>query len=448
MRPTSRIARLAGIFLLSFGLGIVALTLSTYLPKSQVNGHIRDSLPTLQREGILPARHWVFNTFVGDNFNDSVMLSLAYMDPDATALDTFAGAYYTGDMWDAVDALDNRVSARLDSDSWYQRYWQGYLVVLRSLLTWFTYDQIRVLNAVALGALSLASAVGLTWRLGPGAGLAFLVAAFAAAPPIVALNVQFVGVFYLALGGVLAVLALSRRYPTQRFDLELFAVLGIATAYFDMLTAPVVTLGLPLLTMVALDLKERGELRLARLEWQVLRSSATWAIGYAVFWASKWALVALTFPADLRIDVGEDLGHRYGSGYTLLQRLIVPAKNIANLVPNTRTLETPLGVTVDRALIVRVALTVGLALVAVIFLWAISRLRAGEPVSPWKGSTPLARGLWLLGAVGLYPYLWYLVVANHSDLHNYFTFRAQVVTVFALGLMLALGGRGASQQRR
>lgn len=436
-----RTLRIVAIFALSFGLGVALLAASSYLPKAAVNGHIRDSIPTLQREGILPARHWVFNTFVGDNFNDAVMLSLAYMDPDATVLDTMAGAYYGGGIWDAVDALDNRVTAHLDSDTWYQRYWNGYLVVLRALLTWFTYDQIRVANALALGALALAVAVGLTWRVRPGAAVAFLVAAFFCAPPIVALNVQFVGVFYIALLGMLAVLWLSRLRPARRYDLELFCVLGIATAYIDMLTAPVVTLGLPLLTLVAIEISEGEVERIGHIAWTALRSSAVWAAGYALFWASKWALAATTFPADLQMGVGGDLSHRIGVGYTLLHRLIVPAKNLANLVPDTRTLATPLGVVVDRALILRVALTVGAALVAVFFAWAIARLRADEPFLPWRGRTPRTAALWVLGVVGLFPYLWYVVVANHSELHNYFTFRAQAVTIFGVGLMLALAGR-------
>lgn len=34
--------------------------------------------------------------------------------------------------------------------------------------------------------------------------------------------------------------------------------------------------------------------------------------------------------------------------------------------------------------------------------------------------------------VGFYPYIWYMVLANHSQIHSYFTYRIQVITLFAI----------------
>ena len=40
--------------------------------------------------------------------------------------------------------------------------------------------------------------------------------------------------------------------------------------------------------------------------------------------------------------------------------------------------------------------------------------------------------------VAAYPYLWYLVLANHSQIHFWYTYRAQLVTMFGL-LMFGAG---------
>jgi len=35
-------------------------------------------------------------------------------------------------------------------------------------------------------------------------------------------------------------------------------------------------------------------------------------------------------------------------------------------------------------------------------------------------------------AVAAFPYLWYLVLADHSQIHAWFTYRAQIISVFAV----------------
>ena len=37
-----------------------------------------------------------------------------------------------------------------------------------------------------------------------------------------------------------------------------------------------------------------------------------------------------------------------------------------------------------------------------------------------------------IGLVALYPYIWYLVMSNHSQIHYWYTYRAQVLTMFGI----------------
>ena len=37
-----------------------------------------------------------------------------------------------------------------------------------------------------------------------------------------------------------------------------------------------------------------------------------------------------------------------------------------------------------------------------------------------------------IGVVALYPYIWYLVMSNHSQIHYWYTYRAQVLTMFGI----------------
>ena len=58
------------------------------------------------------------------------------------------------------------------------------------------------------------------------------------------------------------------------------------------------------------------------------------------------------------------------------------------------------------------------------FLWRKNRKRAGKYA--------------LILLVCTYPYLWYLALANHSQVHCFFTFRAQMITAF--GILVVLFG--------
>ena len=40
--------------------------------------------------------------------------------------------------------------------------------------------------------------------------------------------------------------------------------------------------------------------------------------------------------------------------------------------------------------------------------------------------------------IALYPYVWYMAALEHSEIHYWFTYRNQLVTVLALGLSVLL----------
>ncbi len=420
-----RAARLVALFAAAVTIGVALLAVSTTLPHEPIRANVAKSAKVLSAEGMLPARFWLFNTFVGDNFTDAVMLSIAMMESDATVGDTFAGVNYgSGGAagYDQVVTLQQRVDLGLRPDSAYSRYWHGYVVALRLALTQLDYLMIRLLNAILLGLLAASTTLLLGLRNGRGAACAFVIAAVVTAPPILVLNLQFVSVFYVALIGMIAALLLGARLVTSRWDLELFLLLGAATAYVDFLTAPVVTLGLPLLVVLASVVEQDAW----RSHLHALRLSATWAVSYVCFWASKWVLVNTMIPQHGG-QVGKQIAGRAGASYGLLGRFVPIAKNIGNLVPNTRTLEVSLAPSIDAGLLAYAASVVAIVAILVLGSWLALYRLSGRPADATRRATTFL-------LVAMLPYAWYFLVAQHSDLHNYFTFRAQAVTVMSIGL--------------
>ena len=70
---------------------------------------------------------------------------------------------------------------------------------------------------------------------------------------------------------------------------EFFLIVGILTSYFDFLTYPVVTLGIPLCCYFLLE-SDRLWNNIKRLTG----FSVSWAIGYAGMCAAKWVIADLT----------------------------------------------------------------------------------------------------------------------------------------------------------
>ena len=68
-----------------------------------------------------------------------------------------------------------------------------------------------------------------------------------------------------------------------------FLLTGMATSYFDFLTYPVASLGMPLIVGLLLHRDETARTRLGRM----VRGGLCWALGYAGMWAGKWALALL-----------------------------------------------------------------------------------------------------------------------------------------------------------
>ena len=443
-----RAIRLAAGFVVAVLVGAGLLVGSSLLPRDTVYANITRSVATLSAEGNHHAIPWVFNTFVSDNYTDATMLNIAWIDPAPTggvALPgtttlgpvgtALAGAFHAGGIdQDPVRSLADRAATDGVSDTTYERYWHGYLPILRTLLTFASYAQIRSLLALALAALATGVGIGLVRRLGWGALVAFVIGGVAIAGPVIAVNVQFVGVFFIALTGMLAALHFAPRL--ERTDIELFAVLGAATSYIDFLTAPVVTLGLPLLVVLAAEARAAltdgaDATAAATSPWRpwrrAIRASLAWGGGYALFWSAKWAINAAFLPPSSVGSVGQDLATRFGLTYGLVERVVAVAKNVANIVPFSRPADRPLGVelTGDLALYLG-AFVVGTAVALIVAWFALRRMRGASGL-------PLRQTAALL-AVGALPYLWYFVVANHSSIHNFYTFRAQVVTAFAVGL--------------
>ena len=292
----------------------------------------------------------------------------------------------------------------------YSRYWHGYLVLLKPLLCVLNYGQIRLLNMILqifLFSLLFYLLVLQQRRYVPSFILAFCFLT----PVIFPMSLQFSTVYYIMLGEMILLLknGMSLAHPKIH---AFFFCGGIATSFFELLTYPLVSLGIPL--TLSLNLTPKNKVAEGNPVQKIIECCVSWGFGYGAFWLCKW----LTASAFLEENVFSNAFHTaiYRSSTVTAARegglafsvMDVLAKNI-------------------KAFGATYYFFFFAAILLVIYkLYQVAK--SGEKIA---NRVDLALGTAYFFVFSL-PFLWYFVFSNHSYVHFWFTSRALAVSVFAL----------------
>lgn len=388
--------------------GALLLTIVYCIPTGRMEDHLAQSAAVFHEEGVMPQLFSWCTSFL-DNYTDAIMLSNAAHSGTASAMVQAMTAARN-----QIEGMDPAASVAahyvegvpFDQEIPYYQYWHGYLLFIKPLLFLTTYQNIRILNAVFQLAL-LSILVVLMFRKGLKAyivpyllGIAFLM------PVAMALSLQFAPCYCIMTIGSIAVLIAGDRLDS--IDWLLFLYLGIATSYFDFLTYPVATLGIPaafyfLLQKTAPILKTflRG-----------LRICFSWGFGYVGMWAGKWILGSIITGTNILTTASDKLTERSSANVAADESLL---------------LNMYAAISVNVKHFIRTPATLLLGIFILIVLVLLFR--------QWKNCrTSLmqaAQTLFPFFVLAVMPVVWYMATTNHSTIHYWFTGKALVVSVFA-----------------
>ena len=292
----------------------------------------------------------------------------------------------------------------------YARYWHGYMLPLRILLSVFDLANLQMLLYFAQAALFFLVLAGMKKRELSGLIPGFFLSYFLLMPAASGVCLQFAPVTLITLLACLFILhadaCISRAVTLPGF----FALTGLLTNYFDLLTAPLLTLLFPLILLLCLRI--RGGETLPQLVRLSIFCCAAWGMGYGCMWALKWLLNCLV----------------YGWGH------------LENIVRQA-VLRTSAEASRSRFDALRLNLDVILAKKAYLVLllagFMMTLLPAARAVIARRSITPDVRAL-VLVIPALVPAAWYIVMANHSIDHTYFTYRSAAAIVLAGFALIAM----------
>ncbi len=388
------------VYLSVAALTISLLLISTLIPTSFLKKNVGQSIELITREGIYPSIGFMpWRKAILDNYTESLMLNTAYYSDSKDPIRSLMlNKRYIATSKNAnqLDSLKALFDGKIGQETSYERYWHGYLIYLRPLLIVFPYTTIRlILQVIVYGLFTY-----LLFLVSRHSGLKSLVIFILAFLSIdffyVGVSMQFSNIFILALATSIY-FARSKNINITHVICVLFAA-GSLTSVVDLLTIPVMSFCLPIVVIMVIH-------RLFDLKFLTVALTA-WSVGYVAIWSTKWIL-ALPYASSSISSALSTISSRTQEAADANFSVLAAIKlNILQLIGYSRESK--------------------ILFVVILLLTLITTLILG--VRKKICFTKIRAYLFILSI----PYLWYVFAANHSYIHVWFTYRAQLTSVLML----------------
>ncbi len=374
--------------------GSILITIANYLPIRQE--YQIESLQQLEQEGLFPEVPGLVKTdgnFHSDHpgalelATDALMVKMALYDGEGAGIHQAFYAYST------------------QYEAEYSRYWHGYVVLLRPLLYFFTYWDLRIINGIMQSLLVLLVALLIGKRRGIRYALAVFSSYLLLMPMALAYCLQYSWMFYVSFGALLLFLAGPEQWLAHQRVLILFTLTGCMTIYLDLMTYPLLSWGLLAAWVLVFTKEERALTHIA----QLIQSAFAWLFGYLGMWVMKWVIGSIVLRQNLfaraLLEVELWLFNGSEEGLSVAERLKVLYENISTYSYRVY--------------------------VVILLCWM---LYLGYRMLRY-GCRATAKGPALL-LITCSSLVWYTVMASHSQQHHIFTHRAFGVSIAAAVLFL------------
>lgn len=363
--------------ILFFCLGMI---LVYQIPNKMIRHQYNKSAEQISKEDVYA--NFLFNSDASilDNFTDKLMLDNSMISEN-----------YTDSLHAAFD------------NNGYPRYWNGYLLTLRPMLTQFSYQQIRYINMLILILLFCFCFSGIRSQFGNVMALGFALSVTMCFLVFIGESLQYFSVFLILFIEILCLLRFT--YFRDHPSLLLFAG-GMVTVFFDLLTAPLLTLGIPLILIISFDDRRYKDYPFVSILRNILCLSFSWSAGYALCWISKWLIGTLILGSAVIPDVLNTAKFRLSGNDAY------PVDHAQTLMLNINTYYFSKG---HKPF---------LLVAAFIVMCGIRLIRNRK-----NGWGRIFTGTLL---IGLFPYIWFFIFSNHSQLHYFYTYRIQAISLFSV----------------
>ena len=298
-------------------IGTLLLVAVYHLPTNRLKSHVQKGTYVYNLTGSFPEIVNSYSTTILDLQTDAIMFENAVYPTNNALTDAMLVPRIHIVGWEASEVnslLDyvNDVQGKEMITQVYPRYWHGYLVYFKLILTLFDFADMQIINMIFQCLLWMALFVEFVKK-----GLSdFIPALFAfmiAMHPLeIMMSFQITDCFVIAaLTSIFLLKFENAKFIQKDGAIFVFLFVGIVTSYIDFLTYPLVTLAIPLTILTVTRTRESSAF------WSplmVIENSFFWALGYIGMWMMKWAIGSMILKQNLFVDAFGEVSVRLSSG--------------------------------------------------------------------------------------------------------------------------------------
>lgn len=301
------------------------------------------------------------------------------------------------------------VNEHKEPNEQYLRYWHGSMIVLRPLFIFLNIEQIYLLNKILLYILALVLFI-ILFKKSKKIAIIFVISMFMISFKVVPYCLEYSWTFYIMLISSIISVLIEKKGNQKLYPL--FMITGILTCFFDFLSTEIITGMVPIL-LVLLIRKEDNRLNNFKDGFKFLAISAIlWGIGYIAMWFAKWIIASLILNINAMKYVKDNAMLRING----LQGLKTKEEMYIGALYNNWHNLYPINIVKNKQTL--------LIYIAIFFVLLAS-------IIDWKNIKKKWFSILLL-LIAITPYLRYVVFANHSYRHYFFTFRDQIISIIAI----------------
>ena len=424
------------IFVILLGIYFAIMTLTSLIPSGMLENNVRESSETLVQEGekvTFDLKYKEENIFT---FTDALMINTAYSIDNNHPIESFIlarknyipgqttefypdGQYNlganenyiskeNGDLYQTKELYGLMHGDNIQDSYEYARYWHGYLSILRPLLLLFNYSGIRIVLAI-ITLISIVTLITLLCKkISITSGVIYGIGLLAISIFIVTKSINEILIFIVAF--ISSIILLLKKNPEKNIGIFFFVV-GSVSNFIDLLTAPLVTLGITAITYFLLVQKNESKVNIKRYILDFLKICISWALGYGITWLSKWVITEMFFDRPIISQAIEQAVFR-SNGPQINGVNIFSLSNV--FIRNMEYLSSPVAITILIA-----------AVIYIIVMMIINRNKKIDFKENLKKCLPYILIFFL-------PVIWYMVLKQHSYTHVNFTYRILVISIISL----------------
>lgn len=399
---------------------ITSLTIVSAIPNKYIEKNIKESVPYFKENisEIKEVRNKREYSYLHP-YADSMILNIIWCTNNQQPLTSILEAKYYKEPNINIDGTFNFVSAVTQGEKEgmqeYIRYWHGSIVILKLLLLFFNIEQIYIVMALVLVALTSILCIMLAKRKQILLIVSIIIGLFMVAIWYVPFCLEYIWTFFIMIIG--SMIAIKIESKGDKYLRYLFLIIGICTCFFDFLTTELITILVPIIIVLTVRYKEGRLKNFKQASLFCLVSIILWTLGYIIMFLAKGIITS----AVLEINAFDYILNKakirfYGDDvFTTIEEM----KN--GVIYNNFHALYPINIIKNKKHLVALF---ALLITAYLVFFDIKNIK--------KMWFPL-----ILIIIAMIPYLRYFILLNHSYKHYFFTFRAQLPSVMATIIVIA-----------